>query len=86
MTWPYAAQEREYHSSTVFARASPLDAFPEEESIETVHRLTEARSFYHMEMKGPALDTHSANFWTYGQKHRQCMTHYLRRDEVESAC
>ena len=38
MARPYTAQEKEYHSSTVFARVSPLDLFPEEKSLETVHQ------------------------------------------------
>jgi hypothetical protein len=36
------AQEKEYHSSTVFARVSPIDPFPKEESLQAVHRLAEA--------------------------------------------
>jgi hypothetical protein len=62
-------KKKEYHSSMVFARVGP---FPEKESLKTVLKLAEAWSLYHLEVKGPA--SHSANFWTPGQKHTQRRT------------
>ena len=48
------AQEKEYHSSMVFARVSHLGPFPEKESLEMVLRLAETWSLYHLDVKDPA--------------------------------